>query len=87
MKPIYYGPFRILENIGDNAFKLDFPSYMQIYSIVNVDNSRLYEPPLIEDQGEQVQIPSIEDFSPEYLDELQQTPFLTKEQGHQSEGV
>ena len=47
LKPIHYGPFRILENIGENVFKLDFPSYMQIYSIVNVENLRFYEPPLI----------------------------------------
>ena len=43
---------------------------MQIYAIVNVENLRLYEPPLIEDQGENVKIPSIEYFSPKYLDEL-----------------
>jgi len=45
---------------------------MQIYSVVNVENLRLYEPILIGDQGESVRIPSIEDFSPEFLDELQQ---------------
>ena len=32
---------------------------------VNVENLRLCEPPLIDDQGEHVQIPSIDDFSPE----------------------
>ena len=37
LKPIHYGPFKILENIGTNAFKLDFP-HMQIYSIVNAEN-------------------------------------------------
>ena len=31
LRPIRYGPFKILEKIGNNAFKLDFPSYMQIY--------------------------------------------------------
>ena len=59
-----------MENIGNNAFKLDFPSYMKIYFIVNVENLRLYEPPLVEDQGENVQIPYVEDFSPEFLDVL-----------------
>ena len=44
---------------------------MKIYAIVNVENLRLYELPLIEDQGENVQSPPIEDFSLEYLDELQ----------------
>ena len=57
LKSICYGPFKILEKIGNNAFNLDLPSYMKIYSIVNVENLRLYEPPLIEDQGESVQIP------------------------------
>jgi len=49
LKPIRYGPFKILEKIGSNAFRLDLPPYMQIYSIGNVENLRLYEPPLIED--------------------------------------
>ena len=43
---------------------------MKIYFIVNVENLRFYEPPLIEDQGENVKIPYIEDFSPEFLDVL-----------------
>jgi len=77
LKPMRYGPFKILENIGNNAFKLDLP-HMQIYSIVNVENLRLFEPPLIDDQGEHVQLPSIDDFSIEYLDELQQDLILDK---------
>jgi hypothetical protein len=42
LKPIRYGPFKILEK------------YMQMYAVVNVENLRLYEPPLIDDQGEHV---------------------------------
>ena len=53
-KPICYGPFKILEKIGNNAFKLYLPPYMQIYSVVNVENLRLFEPTLIDDQGEHV---------------------------------
>jgi hypothetical protein len=45
LKPIRYGPFKILENIGNNAFHLDLPPYMQMYAVVNVENLRLYEPP------------------------------------------
>jgi hypothetical protein len=63
MKTIRYGPFKILEKIGNNAFHLDLPPYMQMYAVVNVENLRLYEPPLIDDQGEHVQIPSIDEFS------------------------
>jgi len=51
---------------------------MQIYSVVNVENLRLFEPPLIDDQGEHVQLPSIDDFSPKYLDELQHDLVLDK---------
>ena len=78
LKPIRYGPFKILEKIGNNAFKLDFPPYMKIYYIVNVENLILLEPPLIDDQGEHVQLPSIYDFSPEYLDEIQQDLILDR---------
>ena len=49
LKPIRYGPFKILDKIGENAFRLVLPAYMQIYSIINVENLRLYEPSLIED--------------------------------------
>jgi hypothetical protein len=78
LKPIRYVPFKILDKIGSNAFWLELPPYMQIYSVVNVENLRLYEPPMIKDQGESVQIPSIEYFSPEYMNELQEDTILDK---------
>ena len=64
LKPIRYGPFKIIKKDGHNAFQLEFPSYMEMYSIFNVENLHLYEPPLIDDQGSDVQLPSIDDFSP-----------------------
>ena len=69
LKPILYGPFKIIKKVGNNAFQLDLPSYMQMYSVVNVENLRLYERPLIDDQGNDVQFISVEYFSPEFLDE------------------
>jgi len=48
LKPIRYGPFRILEKIGENAFHLDLPAYMHIYSVIYADSLRLFEPLLIE---------------------------------------
>ena len=51
---------------------------MKFYYVVNVKNLRLYEPPLIEDQGDNIQIPSIEYFSPEFLDVLQQDTMLDR---------
>ena len=64
LKPICYGPFKIIKKVGNHAFQLDSPSYMQMYSVVNVENLRLYEPPLINDQGGDVQMHSIEYFLP-----------------------
>jgi len=37
----------IIDQVGDNKFQLDMPPYMQIYSIVNVENLKLYEPTLV----------------------------------------
>ena len=54
LKPIHYGPFKIIKKVGNNAFQLDLPSYMRMYSVVNVENLRLYEPPLIDDQGSDI---------------------------------
>ena len=70
LKPIRYGPFNILEKIGENYFCLELPAYMHIYSVVNADNLRLFEPSLIEDLEEKSQLPFVDDLLPEYLNEL-----------------
>jgi hypothetical protein len=51
---------------------------MKMYAVVNVDNLRLYEPPLIDDQGEHVWIPSIDEFFPEYLSKLHEDTILVR---------
>jgi hypothetical protein len=51
---------------------------MQMYAVVNVENLKLYEPPLIDDQGEHVWIPSIDNFSLEYLTELHEDTILDR---------
>jgi len=56
-----------LENIGDNVFLLDLPTYMQMYSVVNVENLKLYEPPLVMDTKEVAWIHAMENFALEYL--------------------
>lgn len=70
LRAIQYGPFTILENIGNNAFHHDLLIYMKMYSIVNVKNLKLYEPPLIIDTKEVGIVPTIDNFAPKYLDEL-----------------
>jgi hypothetical protein len=38
---------------------------MKIYSVVNIEKLKLFEPPMIMDQDEEVSIPSVDEFSPE----------------------
>ena len=78
LNPIRYGNFIILDKFSNNAFRLELPPYMQMYSIVNVENLKLYEPPMIVDQDIQVQVPSFDEFSPGYLNELQEDVILDK---------
>jgi hypothetical protein len=54
---------------------------MHIYSIVNVENLKLFKPPMIMDQGEEVSIPSFDEFSPEYLDNLNKDIILDRRTG------
>eukprot|EP00253_Pinus_taeda_P006756 PITA_06756 len=49
-----------------------------IYSVVNAENLRLFEPSLIEDPEEQSQLPSIDDLLLEYLNELQEDTVLDR---------
>ena len=70
LKPIRYGPFRILEKIGENSFRLDLLAYMHIYLVVNAEWLRSFEPSMIEDPEEQSRLPSVDDLLPEYLNEL-----------------
>eukprot|EP00253_Pinus_taeda_P017425 PITA_17425 len=78
LKPIKYGPFRILEKVGENAFRLDLPTYMHIYSVVKASFLRFFEPSMIEDPEEQSQLPSVDDLLPEYIDELQENILLDR---------
>ena len=78
LNPIRYGPFTILEKIGTNDFRLELPPYMQIYSVVNVDNLKLYEPPMIMDKRENVSLPSVDVFAPEYMDKLKEDVILDR---------
>ncbi|XP_057869419.2 uncharacterized protein LOC131076310 [Cryptomeria japonica] len=78
LKPIRYGPFEILEKISTNAFRLTLPPSMQIYSVVNVENLKLYEPPMILDEEANVQIPFVDDLAPAYLNVLQEDVILDR---------
>nr|ABD63115.1 hypothetical protein 18.t00011 [Asparagus officinalis] len=62
LKPIYYGSFRILDQMGDNVFRLDLPHYLGMYSVINAEYLKLFEPPLLDDEGDdKVILPHVED--------------------------
>ncbi|CAL2237443.1 unnamed protein product [Prunus armeniaca] len=62
LKPIRYGPFKIIKQIGDNAFQLELPPYMHMYSVINAENLKLFEPSLLDnDPEENTRLPSVDD--------------------------
>jgi len=72
LKPIRYGPFEIMEQVSENAFRLNLLTYMNIYSVLNVEYLKLYEPSMLtEDEASLDQIfPSLDDLAPNTMDEL-----------------
>lgn len=70
LRAIWYGPFTILDKIGNNSFRLDLLISMLMYSVENVENINLYEIPLIMNTNGMGTVPIFDEFSREYLDEL-----------------
>ena len=60
MKPIQYGPFKIIRKISDNAFQFELSAYMEIYSVVNISNLKPFEPSILDDELEEI-LPSVDD--------------------------
>ena len=59
LKPIPYGLFRILDQICD---KLDLPPYLGMYSVINIEYLKLFEPLLLDDEGDDKTIlPHVDD--------------------------
>jgi hypothetical protein len=65
----------VLEKVGDNAYKLSIPPYMKIYSILNVENLKLYEPSMLDQEEEKV-LPSIEYLALDSQVELEEDTIL-----------
>ena len=49
-----------------------------MYSIVKLENLKLYDSPMIMDQEDNVHVPYVDDFEPKYIDELQKNKILDK---------
>ena len=69
-----------MEQVSENAFRLNLLAYINIYSVLNVENLKLYDPSmLIEDKAGLDQIlPSIDDLAPNTMDELKEDTILQK---------
>ena len=78
LSPIKYVPFKIVEKNGTNSLSLDLLSYMYMYSVVNVENLKLYETPMIMEKVEYILVPTMDEVSLEYLDEMQEDVILDK---------
>jgi hypothetical protein len=61
IKDIWYGPFDVLEKVGDNSYRNNLPPYIFIYSIVNVDNLKHYDPSIIDEEIEEKVLPTIKE--------------------------
>ena len=57
IKELWYGPF-----VGDNGYRLGLPPYMRIYSVVNVENLKLCEASMLDQDPNQV-LPSVKDLA------------------------
>jgi len=80
LKPIRYRPFEIMEKVSENAFRLNLLEYINIYSVVNVEHLKLYEPSMLtEDKaGLDHILPSIDDLAPNTMDEIKEDTILQK---------
>jgi len=59
-----YGHFKVLDKVGENAYSLSLPRYICIYSVVNVDTLKLYEPSILDWEIEENVLPTIENITP-----------------------
>jgi hypothetical protein len=47
--PRRYGPYTILDKIGENDYRLDLPQQLGIHNVINVNHLNFFEPPLLEE--------------------------------------
>ncbi|KAI5317154.1 hypothetical protein L3X38_036861 [Prunus dulcis] len=77
LKPIRYGPFKIVKQMSDNGFQLELPPYMHMHSIINAKNLKLFEPSLLDnDPDEDNRLPSVDDLKIEREDPLHEDCIL-----------
>jgi hypothetical protein len=64
--------------VGDNAYKLSLSPYMCIYLVVIMENLKLYEPSMLDDEEVEQVLPSIVDLALDAHAEFAENFFLQK---------
>jgi hypothetical protein len=66
-----------VKKVVDNSYIFNLPPYMHIYSAMNMENLKLYEPSML-DQEEEYVLPSIKDLAPDAQADLEEDTVLQK---------
>jgi hypothetical protein len=56
---MWYAPFEVLEKVDDDAYKLILPPYMKIFLVVNMENMKLCEPSMLDQETNEQVLPTI----------------------------
>jgi len=69
-----------MEQVSENAFRLNLQKYMNIYLVMNVEHLKLYEPSMLtkDEVGSDQIISSIDDLAPNTMDGLKEDTILHK---------
>jgi len=54
--------------VGDNTYKIILPQHMHIYLVVSLENLKLYEPSMLDQEKKHV-LPFVEELAWYYLEE------------------
>ena len=46
--PLHYGPYKIINKVGENAFELNLPPFLGVHLVFNVELLKPYFPPLLD---------------------------------------
>lgn len=78
LKPIRYGTFDILKQVSENTFRLNVPTYMNIYLAMNMKRLKMYEPYMLtkDEVGSYHIFPSLDDLTPNNMDDLKEDYIL-----------
>lgn len=60
LKSIWYKTFKVSKWIGDYAYQLNLLPYIEIYSIVNIENLKSFEPSMLDNEPSKV-LPFVKD--------------------------